>query len=61
MTHATTGCLQADEDLHADSNFNFCTTSITLCLDYTLNRRRIPLKNSDVIVAKLIARTTKQL
>jgi hypothetical protein len=61
MTHATTSCLQAAKDLHANGSFNFFTTSITLYLEHTSNHNRIPLKRSYVIVAKLIAHTTEQL
>jgi hypothetical protein len=60
-THVITGYLQAAEDLYANSNLNFCTTSITLCLDHTSNRSNIPPKSSYVIIVKLIAHTTEQL
>jgi hypothetical protein len=58
-THATTRCLQADEDLQVDSSFNFYTMSIILCLDHTSNYSMIPPKSSHVNVAKLITRATE--
>jgi hypothetical protein len=61
MTYVVTSCLHAVKGLPADSSFNFCTTSITICLDHISNHSRIPLKSLDVIVIKLIARTTEQL
>jgi hypothetical protein len=60
-THTTIGYLQVAEGLHADSSFNLCTMSITLCLDQTTNPSNIPPKSSHVIVTKLIARTIEQL
>jgi hypothetical protein len=60
----TTHCphrVQGDQGIHAVSNFNSCTIGVTLHLDDTSNHTRIPLKSSQVIVAKLITRTNEQL
>jgi hypothetical protein len=59
--HTVTGYLQAKKDLHVASNFNFCTTGVTLCLNHTSNHNMIPLKGSHVIVANLVTRTIEQL
>jgi hypothetical protein len=61
MKHTAIVYLQAAEGLHADSSFNLCTTSITLCLDQTSNHSNISPKSSHVIVTKLITRTIEQL
>jgi hypothetical protein len=58
-THTAIVYLQAAEGPHADSSFNLCTTSITLCLDQTSNPSNISPKSSHVIVTKLI--TIEQL